>query len=109
MAESHELRHTYIGTEHLLLGLIREERGIAAQALVGLGATLERVRREAVRLLGTEIRGRRKPAPRTGAGPGLRLIGIRIQVAYEGGTRSEDSFERVEDAITYLQGLSKAQ
>lgn len=44
MAEAKELRHQYVGTEHLLLGLIREEKGIAAQALEAEGLTLERAR-----------------------------------------------------------------
>ncbi|HYW31377.1 MAG TPA: Clp protease N-terminal domain-containing protein, partial [Gemmatimonas sp.] len=52
MAESQELKHSYIGTEHLLLGLIREERGVAAQMLVREGATLDVVRAETLRLLG---------------------------------------------------------
>lgn len=51
-AEASELNHRYVGTEHLLLGLLREEKGIAAQVLVHLGAPLERVRAEVLRLLG---------------------------------------------------------
>ncbi|HEV2130651.1 MAG TPA: Clp protease N-terminal domain-containing protein [Longimicrobiaceae bacterium] len=52
MAEARTLSHSYVGTEHLLLGLLREERGIAAQVLQELGAPYERVRRETLRLLG---------------------------------------------------------
>ena len=43
--------HNYIGTEHLLLGLVREGEGVAAQVLVSLGADLSRVRQEVIRLL----------------------------------------------------------
>jgi DNA-binding transcriptional regulator YhcF (GntR family) len=52
MAEARELNHAYIGAEHLLLGLLREERGIAAQVLTGLGVTLKAARREVGRLTG---------------------------------------------------------
>jgi hypothetical protein len=54
MSEARELGHKYIGTEHLLLGLLREEKGIAAQVLADAGLTLEMTRAEVLRLLGTE-------------------------------------------------------
>lgn len=47
-----DLHHTYVGTEHLLLGLIREETGIAAQMLLREGATLDFVLAETTRLVG---------------------------------------------------------
>jgi hypothetical protein len=53
MSEARELNHPYVGSEHLLLGLIREERGIAAQALADAGVTLGGARTEMLRLLGT--------------------------------------------------------
>jgi ATP-dependent Clp protease ATP-binding subunit ClpC len=49
--EALQLGHHYIGTEHILLGLIREGEGVAAQVLVGLGADLNRVRQQVIRLL----------------------------------------------------------
>ncbi len=54
MAEARELNHSYVGTEHLLLGLLREEKGIAAEVLGQLGITLEDARRETLKLLGSE-------------------------------------------------------
>ncbi|MDQ3556004.1 MAG: ATP-dependent Clp protease ATP-binding subunit [Gemmatimonadota bacterium] len=54
MAEARELNHSYVGTEHLLLGLLREEKGIAAEVLAQLGVTLEDARRETLKLLGSE-------------------------------------------------------
>lgn len=54
MTEARELNHSYVGTEHLLLGLLREEKGIAAQVLTDTGATLDNVRSETLRILGTE-------------------------------------------------------
>ncbi len=50
-AEARELRHNYIGTEHILLGLLREEEGVAAQVLRTLGVDIESVRREVLRVL----------------------------------------------------------
>jgi len=50
--EARNLNHNYIGTEHLLLGLMREEGGVAAQVLMNLGLTLEGVRKEVLNLLG---------------------------------------------------------
>ena len=54
MAEARELNHSYVGTEHLLLGLLREEKGIAADVLNQLGVTLEEARRQTLKLLGSE-------------------------------------------------------
>jgi Clp amino terminal domain, pathogenicity island component len=51
LRESLQLGHNYIGTEHILLGLIREGDGVAAQVLVKLGADLNRVRQQAIQLL----------------------------------------------------------
>jgi hypothetical protein len=51
LREAMQLGHNYIGTEHILLGLIREGEGVAAQVLVNLGADLSRVRRQVIQLL----------------------------------------------------------
>jgi ATP-dependent Clp protease ATP-binding subunit ClpC len=51
LREAQQLGHNYIGTEHILLGLIREGSGVAAQVLVKLGADLNRVRQRVVQLL----------------------------------------------------------
>ena len=51
MREALQLGHNYIGTEHILLGLIREGEGVAAQVLVKLGADLSRVRQQVIQLL----------------------------------------------------------
>ena len=53
MGEARELNHSYVGTEHLLLGLLREEKGIAAQVLTDAGVNLDAARSETLRLLGT--------------------------------------------------------
>ena len=51
LREALQLGHNYIGTEHILLGLIREGEGVAAQVLVKLGADLSRVRQQVIKLL----------------------------------------------------------
>ena len=51
LREAQELDHNYIGTEHILLGLIREGKGVAAQVLAKLGADLNRVRQQVIQLL----------------------------------------------------------
>jgi ATP-dependent Clp protease ATP-binding subunit ClpC len=51
MRESIQLGHNYIGTEHILLGLIREGEGLGAQVLVKLGADLNRVRQQVIEML----------------------------------------------------------
>ncbi len=55
MTEARELNHSYVGTEHLLLGLLREEKGIAAQVLTDNGVNLEQSRAETLRLLGSDM------------------------------------------------------
>src|SRR5512140_3958471 len=55
MAEARDLTHNYVGTEHLLLGLLREEKGIAAQVLTDAGINLDAARTETLRLLGTDM------------------------------------------------------
>ncbi|MBA3465979.1 MAG: ATP-dependent Clp protease ATP-binding subunit, partial [Gemmatimonadaceae bacterium] len=55
MGEARDLSHGYVGTEHLLLGLLREEKGIAAQVLTDAGVNLDAAKAETLRLLGTEM------------------------------------------------------
>jgi len=66
LREALQLGHNYIGTEHILLGLIREGDGVAAQVLVKLGADLNRVRQQVIQLL----HGYQGKEPTTGAAAG---------------------------------------
>src|ERR687885_1229806 len=59
--EARLLNHNYIGTEHILLGLIREGEGVAAQVLVKLGADLSRVRQQVIQLL-SGYAGQKEPS-----------------------------------------------
>ncbi len=62
LREALQLGHNYIGTEHMLLGLVREGEGVAAQVLVSLGADLARVRQQVIQLLsGYQSPGPEKP------------------------------------------------
>lgn len=65
MDEARELGHNYIGTEHLLLGLIREGEGVAAQVLINLGLNLDKVRDEVMQLLGSATPGYTTGGPKT--------------------------------------------
>ncbi|UCG43956.1 MAG: ATP-dependent Clp protease ATP-binding subunit [candidate division WOR-3 bacterium] len=55
--EARKMNHTYIGTEHMLLGLLREERGLGCQVLQSLGVEIDLVRNETVKLLGGKSTG----------------------------------------------------
>jgi ATP-dependent Clp protease ATP-binding subunit ClpC len=72
MEEARNLNHNYVGTEHILLGLLREQEGVAAQVLMNLGLKLEEVREEVLNLLGHGIEGseggERNPAGGAAAG-----------------------------------------
>jgi ATP-dependent Clp protease ATP-binding subunit ClpC len=82
LRESKQLGHTYIGTEHILLGLIREGDGVAAQVLVKLGADLNRVRQQVIQLIsGQQPAGRLLPqaaAPVTEVQTRLETIEARL-------------------------------
>ena len=67
--EARNLNHNYVGTEHLLLGLLREHDGVAAQVLMNLGLKLEEVREEVLNLLGAGSDQERDEAPQQPAEP----------------------------------------
>jgi ATP-dependent Clp protease ATP-binding subunit ClpA len=81
LREALQFGHNYIGTEHILLGLVREGDGVAAQVLTGMGAELGRVRREVTELLGLQP-GQTDPSGGTSlpgrAGRGTRKALARI-------------------------------
>jgi len=70
LREALQLGHNYIGTEHILLGLIREGEGVAAQILVKLGADLKRVRQQVIQLLSGEL-------PEADRGPAAPSVSLR--------------------------------
>lgn len=82
--EARQLGHAYIGTEHILLGLVREGEGIAAQVLQNLGADLEKVRLQVISLLGGGAQTSGK-IPRRSKTPTLEQFGRDLtEMAQEG-------------------------
>lgn len=67
--EAKSLNHTYVGTEHLLLGLLREGDGVAARVMQALGLDIERTRREILRELDPNFTAENQPAKETSALP----------------------------------------
>jgi ATP-dependent Clp protease ATP-binding subunit ClpC len=88
MEEARHLNHNYVGTEHILLGLLREQEGVAAQVLMNLGLKLEEVREEVLNLLGHGLEGEESSGRggRAGSGGGGGGEGRE-----EGGERSKSS------------------
>src|SRR5207247_2297759 len=72
--EARMLNHNYIGTEHILLGLIREGEGVAAQVLQKLGADLNRVRQQVIQLLSGYTGGKGETAPGEQAPQGSMVL-----------------------------------
>ncbi|TWT77758.1 ClpA/B family protein [Posidoniimonas polymericola] len=70
MEEARNLNHNYVGTEHILLGLLREQEGVAAQVLMNLGLKLDEVREEVLNLLGHGIEGGESERGGRGGAPG---------------------------------------
>jgi ATP-dependent Clp protease ATP-binding subunit ClpC len=101
MTESRELNHGYVGTEHLLLGLLREEKGIAAQVIASFGVTLDKARAEVLRILGSEIpRQPAREAPR-----GEKPAEIRLTLRYASGAVVTKQFTDAGEASSFLAEL----
>jgi ATP-dependent Clp protease ATP-binding subunit ClpC len=98
--EARNLNHNYVGTEHLLLGLLREHDGVAAQVLMNLGLKLEEVREEVLNLLGAGVESEEAPPPSEpqeppmGGGPPQGGDGPRSRGAAKSKTPALDSFGR---------------
>jgi len=99
MSEARDLDHSHVGTEHLLLGLLREEVGVAAKSLHASGVTEEAARATVLRLMGLS------PANAAGktAGPASRLESVAIEVKWKDGGASRHEFATVREAIHFLE------
>lgn len=86
--EARSLNHNYVGTEHLLLGLLRESEGIAAQVLMNLGLRLDDVRQEVLNLLGAGVDTNEPP------GLDMKMGGPSISGKPKSKTPALDSFGR---------------
>jgi len=104
--EARHLSHNYIGTEHLLLGLLREGEGVAAGVLDSLGITLERVRAEATNVLSQGAPARAKLARSTSRTPALDQLGIDITTKAREG-KLDPVIGRVKEIQRVVQILSR--
>ena len=102
MREARQLGHSYVGSEHLLLGLLREGKGLAAQALHDAGVSEELARAKTLELLGTE-------QPARGGGPVTLRPGDRrepalvvVEVRYESGWLQRREFRTAGEAMAFL-------
>ncbi len=96
--EARALDHNYVGTEHLLLGLLREQEGLAAQVLMNLGLKLEDVRNEVMEFLGAETQQSKDSEPQGSSeapsGGGTSSQGSASAKPGESKTPALDSFGR---------------
>ena len=83
--EARRMNHTYIGTEHLLIGLLREGEGVAAGVLESLGVNLEKVRAETHRILSNSSTGSSSSTRSTTRTPTLDQLGVDLTNAALGG------------------------
>jgi ATP-dependent Clp protease ATP-binding subunit ClpC len=103
--EARHLGHNYIGTEHLLLGLLREGEGVAADILDSLGVTLERVRAETIRVL-TETSPKGRAARTASRTPALDQLGIDLTAAAQAG-KLDPIIGRAKEIERVIQILSR--
>ncbi len=103
ISTAHEFGDGYVGTQHLLLGLIREREGIAAQALTAAGLTEPKLRREIVRLLqGEGVAAMLDEVP-TGQTDTQVPLSIAVEVRYGDGTLAKKVFASKDAAIGFLR------
>jgi ATP-dependent Clp protease ATP-binding subunit ClpC len=93
LREALKLRHNYIGTEHIVLGLVREGEGLAARILVESGADLPAIRREVMRLLSSGA------ADRAGAEPPRERLVADIEALYDEIARLAKEVERLTELL----------
>ena len=103
--EARNLGHNYIGTEHLLLGLLREGEGIAASVLDSLGVTLEKARAETNRVL-SHGAPRSKVGRTTSRTPALDQLGVDLTAAARAG-KLDPVIGRIKEIERVIQILSR--
>ena len=102
ISAAHEFGDGYVGTQHLLLGLIRERHGIAAQALTAAGLTEPRLHHEIVRLLQGEAVAAMLEDEASTTDTQVPLS-IAVEVRYEDGTLAKKIFASKDAAIGFLR------
>ena len=106
IATAHEFGDGYVGTQHLLLGLIRETHGIAAQSLVAAGLTEPKLKREVVRLLQGEGVAATFDDTVSERSETQVPLSIAVEVRYEDGTLAKKIFASKDAAIGFLRESS---
>lgn len=96
MAQADEWGHSYVGTEHLLIGLLREEQCIAAQVMMHGGLSLDAVLAQTLSLLGEQLRAE----PRGSDAAAVRSVVVEIHLR-DGAVRRRE-FSDSRDAVAYL-------
>ncbi len=97
--EARNLNHNYVGTEHLLLGLLREHDGVAAQVLRNLGLKLEEVREEVLNLLGA--------SPEASEGGGGEAVGGGVQGGGGGGGAQAEGGRKTKSKTPALDSFGR--
>jgi ATP-dependent Clp protease ATP-binding subunit ClpA len=102
MKESRQLGHSYVGSEHLLLGLLSEGKGVAAQVLTNAGLTAVAAREAILRILGSE--GALHPSHPSQGELSPRHIPnlVVVQLRYEGGWTHRREFRTAAEAMAFL-------
>jgi ATP-dependent Clp protease ATP-binding subunit ClpC len=106
ISTAHEFGDGYVGTQHLLLGLIREKQGIAARAMTAAGLTEMDLRREIVRLLQGEAVAAMIDAPESRSDTQVPLS-IAVEVHYGDGSMAKKIFTSKDEAIGFLRDKSR--
>jgi ATP-dependent Clp protease ATP-binding subunit ClpC len=106
IAAAHEFGDGYVGTQHLLLGLVREKHGIAARALTSAGLTEPLLRREIVRLLQGEGVAAMIDVPQSPHETQVPLS-IAVEVHYGDGSMAKKIFSSKDEAIGFLRDKAR--
>jgi ATP-dependent Clp protease ATP-binding subunit ClpC len=106
ISTAHEFGDGYVGTQHLLLGLILEKQGIAAQIMASQGLTEPALRREIVRLLQGEGVAALIDVPETQSDTQVPLS-IAVEVHYGDGSMAKKIFTSKDEAIGFLRDRSR--
>ena len=108
LREALQLGHNYIGTEHILLGLIREGEGVAAQVLVKLGADLSRVRQQVIQLL-SGYQGPGGGQEKAGQAAGKLIGALAGQLGGKGGGKPDNARGGGKDASKLDEALAQVK
>ena len=108
ISAAHEFGDGYVGTQHLLLGLMRENQGIAARAMTAAGVTEPELLREIVRLLQGEAVAAMIDIPRSPSESDAQVpLSIAVEVHYGDGSMAKKIFRSKDEAIGFLRDRSQ--